>query len=116
MKKSSLSLAMLMTVLLIGYSCSSDSDDDPNMNNGNTEVTYATSVKPIIDGNCVGCHGSPTANGAPNSMITYTQVRDAVESRNLIGRIENGSMPPQGNLSSAQIQTIKNWQAGGFKQ
>ena len=101
---------LLSTVFL--YSCSSDSDDDPNMNS----VTYSTNVKAIIDGNCLGCHGNPTANGAPMSLITYTQVKEAVENRNLIGRIENGSMPPAGALTSAQIQLIKNWQSGGFKQ
>ena len=42
------------------------------------------------------------------------QVEQAITSRNLILRVENGTMPPSGNLSAAQVQSIKDWQTEGF--
>ena len=97
-------------------SCSSDSDEDFDLINDsiNTKVTYTNSIKPIIDANCISCHGTPPINNAPMSLNTYDQVKNAVESRNLINEIETGSMPPVGNLSTTQIQQIKSWQSNGF--
>ena len=97
-------------------SCSSDSDEDYDLINDsiNTKVTYTNSIKPIIDANCISCHGTPPINSAPMSLNTYDQVKNAVESRNLINEIETGSMPPVGNLSTTQIQQIKSWQSNGF--
>lgn len=113
MKKLVITIKVLL--LFIVMSCSSGSDDDGEiMNPPNNDVTYATTVKTIIDSNCLGCHGNPTANNAPMSLTTYDEVKSAVEARNLITRIENGSMPPAGNLTASQIQAIKDWESGGF--
>jgi len=41
---------------------------------------------------------------------------EMIKNRNLISRIENGSMPP-GNaqdLTAAQVQAVKDWQANSF--
>jgi len=116
MKRFILSSAVLIALTL--GACSNDSDDDmtpppppPN------DVTYANDVKAIIDGRCLTCHGNPTANGAPMSLTTFDEVKNAVQSRGLIGQVENGTMPPTGSdLTSSQVQTIKDWQSGGFKQ
>ena len=104
----------------IFYACSSDESDDPILNNPDpepvsTQVTYAT-VAVIMSGNCNSCHGATPSSGAPMSLTSLTEVKEAIESRNLIGRIENGSMPPNGSLSSTQINNIKAWQAQGFPQ
>lgn len=101
----------------IFYACSDDDDDNPTVTPDPTptQVTYST-VATIMSGNCNGCHGATPTNGAPMSLTTYTEVRQAVENRNLIGRIENGSMPPNGSLSTTQINNIKSWQAQGFPQ
>ena len=111
--KKFLSFAILLCFLGFLESCSSDSDD-PMDEVQPTVVTYTNSVKNIINGNCTNCHGNPTANNAPSSLNTYGLVKTAVESKNLIGRIESGVMPPNGSLSTSQITAIKNWQAGGF--
>ena len=115
MKKSLLTPVLLFSLTLI-ISCSSDSDDDLDPTPTPTNVTYNTNIKPIMDSNCVSCHGSPVSNGAPMSLTTLTQVQQAITSRNLIGRVENGTMPPNGNLSAAQIQALKDWQTEGFPQ
>jgi len=110
-------LLLLSFFLLIFFvtSCSSGSDDP--IINPPDDVTYAGDIKSIIDGKCLGCHTNPPVNGAPMSLITYQNVKDAVESRGLIVRVENGSMPPAGtNLTTAQVQALKDWQTGGFMQ
>ena len=105
------SISLIVLILSVFVSCSSDSDD---MEEVPTVVTYTNSVKNIINGNCLNCHGTPPTNGAPTSLTTYDEVKTAVQSKNLIGRIESGNMPPNGSLSNSQITAIKNWQAGGF--
>ena len=112
MKVSQFFSAFLIVSLIL--SCSSDDDDDMLPPPDET-VTYANSIKGIIDANCTSCHGDPTTNGAPMSLITAAQVESSVRTRNLIVRVENGSMPPVGGLSASQIQAIKDWQASGFQ-
>ena len=111
---SSLTLLTSLMILFIVGSCSSDGDDDSPIINPTTDVTYAKTIKTIMDNNCNSCHGSTTSNGAPMSLTTLSEVRSAIESRNLIGRVENGTMPPNGALSAAQVQNIKTWQTNGF--
>lgn len=115
--KNFIQLSVVALSLLLLISCSSDSDDDlgptddPNDNN----VTYSGTVKSIIDGRCLNCHGSPTANSAPMSLTTYTEVKSAVQTRGLISQVESGNMPKTGTaLTSSQVQAIKDWQTGGF--
>ena len=115
--KNILILFSFAITLVLFTSCSNDSDDDTGpINNppaGNS-VTYANSVKSIIDGNCTSCHGNPLTNNAPMQLLTLDNVKEAVQNRNLIGRVENGTMPPSGNLTTTQIQALKDWQTGGF--
>jgi hypothetical protein len=85
------------------------------MDNSNSDVTYTGTVKAIIDGKCLGCHSNPTKNDAPMPLTTYTNVKGAVQNLGLIGQVESGNMPKTGtNLSASQVQSIKNWQSGGF--
>jgi len=95
-------------------SCSSDSDDSPVIIED--PITYGTDIAPIMSASCTFCHGNPTTNGAPMSLNTFATVKDAVENRSLIGAVESGFMPPNGELSAAQIQKIKDWQSAGFPQ
>jgi len=115
MKKTHILSILFLTFII--SSCSGGSDDpimDPPQDNN---VTYTGTIKQIIDNNCISCHADPPVDGAPTSLITYLNVKDAVMSSNLIARVENGSMPPQGaDLTAAQVQSIKDWQSGGFKQ
>lgn len=98
-------------------SCSSNNIDDDEIPLNNNKVTYSDTVKTIIDNSCLNCHSSPPVNGAPMPLITYQYVKAAVENRDLIGRIENGSMPSSGNkLTAIQIKAIKDWEIGGFAE
>ncbi len=86
-------------------------------NNGNgIAPTYAANIAPITTARCISCHGNTPSNGAPMSLTSLANVKDAIENRGLVGRVENGTMPPSGSdLTTAQIQAIKDWQANGFQ-
>jgi len=112
MKKRTILSTLFLLYIFTGCSSSSDDDVTPPTNN---DATYSGAVKAIIDSKCLNCHGNPPINGAPMRLITYQEVREAVENRDLIGRVEDGTMPPSGNnLTAAQVQAIKDWQTGGF--
>ena len=106
-----------LLLLAVIVSCSSDSagDGDPQPPVV-LDVTYAKNVKPIIDASCISCHNNPPINSAPMPLTTYDNVKDAVTGRSLIARVEDGSMPPTGNLTSIQIKVLKDWETGGFKK
>ena len=111
----------IVFLALLSVSCSSDSDNGPMSPvvpepEPDPNVTYSGTVKAIIDSNCITCHGDPLANGAPMPLLTLANVQEAVQNRNLIGRVENGTMPPTGtDLTASQVFAIKGWQAGSFK-
>ena len=111
-------LTSVFILALLSTSCSNDSDDDigPIINDPPpNEVTYSGTVKSIISNNCLDCHTNPPVNNAPMSLTTYNDVKNAVQGRGLVGRVESGTMPPVGNsLTPSQVQAIKDWQAGGF--
>lgn len=108
---------MMGFVFSLLLSCGSDDGDDSgDIPPTNNDVTYAKNVKGIIDSRCISCHSDPPSNGAPVGLTTYQSVRDAVISRDLIGQVESGAMPPSGsNLSTSQVNTIKEWKSGGYK-
>ncbi|MFD0836040.1 cytochrome c [Mariniflexile aquimaris] len=112
------------TVILL-FNCSSGSDDDtsptptpnPNPNpNPSGKVTYNGNVKSIMSSFCISCHGNPPTNGAPMSLTTYSQVKNAVESRGLINRINNANnpMPTGGLMSQANRDLIQKWLDDGL--
>ncbi|WP_299112326.1 hypothetical protein [uncultured Winogradskyella sp.] len=82
-------------------------------------VTYEANIKPIIDNNCIGCHNSPPVNGAPMTLTTYNSVVEAIENRNLIGRISTNdlsSLMPFGGprLPQNLIDLVIQWEQEGL--
>ena len=83
------------------------------------EVTYEANIKSIIDTNCIFCHSNPPVNGAPMALITFENVRDAVENRDLIERISTtdiGFVMPLGGprLPQNLIDLVIQWEADGL--
>lgn len=111
----------MVTIFLIFSSCSKSSNsDEMTDDNSMTEDdpigmaiprNYEEDIKAIITSNCLSCHSNPPVNNAPMSLETYTDVKNAVENRSLLSRINNSSnpMPPQGQLSTATRQIIADW-------
>ncbi len=107
---------MYLFAMLLVFNCSKNSDDtvsqpDPDPN---AKVTYDANVKVVIAGNCLQCHGSPTANGAPFSLLTYIQVKDKIEA--ILSRINSSSspMPPTGQMIPKNIDIIQQWKDDGL--
>ena len=119
--KKILSLFQLLAVIFTFSSCVNHSIDDLTEPIPPVDfVTYNEHVKTIIDNNCIFCHSSPPVNGAPNSLITYDQVKNSVLNTNLIGRIsaqtgETGAMPFGGpRLPQNLIDIITQWETDGL--
>lgn len=83
-------------------------------------VTYKQNVKSIIYNNCISCHGATPANGAPMSLVTYSQVKNAMQNRGLLNRISlnngNSLLMPQGGprLPQTTIDVVAKWQQDGL--
>lgn len=104
----------LFSFTLVFVSCSSE--DSGIIQDVKGDGGYAQTIKTIIDGSCLGCHTDPPTSNAPMPLIALENVKEAIQNRELIDRIEDGSMPPNGNLSAEEINAIKAWELGGFKQ
>ena len=84
-----------------------------------TNVTYALSVKPLIDTYCRGCHSGSQPSG--NILMTnYNQAKALVDNGKLLGSITHGSgftpMPyPAGTpkMGDCEIRRIELWIEGG---
>lgn len=79
-------------------------------------ITYSNAVKPIIDNNCISCHGD-LGNQFPK-LDTYTQVKDATETGDVLCRIDDQScgsvMPQGGRMTQTNINIIKKWAENKF--
>ena len=83
-----------------------------------TNLAY-TDISPIIQSNCLNCHGSSNpANG--RELSTYAQLKDALLNTNLLDRINdrNGAsvMPVGGKMSDCNINKIEIWYNNGMPQ
>ncbi|MFC4740581.1 c-type cytochrome [Flavobacterium ponti] len=112
---------LFIPLILLSLSCTNHSEDDLIIKSENPIlVTYEQNVKSIINNNCVSCHGSTPSNGAPMSLTTYNQVKDAVLNRGLLDRIsrttgEPGLMPNGGpRLPQQTIDIVVKWNSDGL--
>ncbi|WP_418602968.1 hypothetical protein [Hwangdonia sp.] len=117
MKKVFITLVFTAFILL---GCSHTSTDDlTDTQPLPTLVTY-NNIKSTINNNCIFCHSNPPVNGAPISLTTYNEVKNAVQINGLVGRIskqvgEAGAMPLGGpRLPQNLIDEIIQWQADGL--
>ncbi|HEX9980687.1 MAG TPA: hypothetical protein VGB50_09010 [Flavobacterium sp.] len=102
--------------------CTSDSSSDLIEVTPVDNVTYTEHVRTIINNNCIVCHGTIPANGAPMSLTTYENVKDAVQNRGLLDRISrpegtSGMMPNGGpRLPQHIIDLVFQWNEQGLQQ
>lgn len=114
-------LSVVLSSVLILTGCSNDDSPAPTTSTApDGSVTYNKDVKSIIDNNCIVCHAAVPNSGAPISLVTYAQVKDAVLKRSLIIRIslENGNnvlMPKGGpRMPQETIDIVKQWEKDGL--
>lgn len=114
----------LILITLTAFGCSNDSPDDLGVEAipTDTPITYNANVKAIIDNNCISCHSTVPQNGAPMSLATFEDVKNAIELRGLIERIskdngQSGLMPLGGpKMPQQNINIITLWRNQGLKQ
>ncbi len=78
------------------------------------QFTYASTILPIIQNSCSGCHGGASPGGNV-VLANYNEIVNAVQTRNLLSRISNASnpMPPSGLMSACKIEQISKWISSG---
>ena len=113
---------LLIGIVLTG--CTNNTLDDietmQDDDDGGPELVVFTDVQPIFNNNCIQCHANPPQNGAPMPLITFDDVRDAVNNRDLLDRIsrnegESGLMPLGGpRLPQNSIDLIDQWAEDGL--
>lgn len=115
-------LYLYLPLLAVLSSCSENSTDDLVDVTQPATVTYSNSIKTIIDNNCIGCHNSPPVAGAPMPLLTYENVKDAIQNRGLLDRISrdqgaSGMMPFGGTrLPQTTIDLFVQWQNQGLAE
>ena len=77
-----------------------------------TVIKYSTTVVPILQSNCTGCHSGSNPSGGIK-LDNYTDVKSQTLNNKLIGSIMQSAgykaMPPSGKLSDCNIRKIKAW-------
>jgi len=113
-------LIIMTAFVLVFASCTSDSDDDlQEIPTEPTEVTYDGNIKAIMQNNCLGCHSDPPVNGAPFSLVNFSQVNS--RSGAILNAISKQSgaaraMPPSGRMPQATIDLVDQWIEEGRKE
>jgi hypothetical protein len=84
----------------------------PDQNCDSVNVTYSGTISTIMQ-NCTGCHGTNSPS-AGLSLTTYAQVKDAINGKHLIDRVNFVSgyspMPPSGiKLSTCNLAQLRHW-------
>lgn len=111
----------LLVCASLFMACTNDNPDTlmEDMPNDNA-ITYQQNVKSIIDNNCISCHAATPRNAAPMSLVTYDQVKNAIQNRGLLNRISlnngNSLLMPQGGprLPQVTIDIVSQWQQDGL--
>ncbi|MGC8864892.1 MAG: c-type cytochrome domain-containing protein [Bacteroidales bacterium] len=80
-------------------------------------VSFASHVFPIIQTQCMGCHGATNPSGGI-SLTNYQQIAAvAVNNNKLLGTIKHlpgyVAMPPSGKLDNCSIAKISKWISDG---
>ncbi len=77
-----------------------------------TTVSFATDVFPIVQAECISCHGATSPSGGV-SLHTYAKIKTSVDDGSFYDSLiaANGYriMPTSGPLPDTQIQTINTW-------
>ena len=98
---------MLLCICFSG--CEKNVEEDHEIKTVDCETYYNENVAPILSSNCTGCH--PGQGGL--SLDSYTSVYSAIQSGNVLDRVnrnsgDNGFMPQGGQkLSNANLDILQ---------
>ncbi|MEM7380292.1 MAG: hypothetical protein AAF361_03740 [Bacteroidota bacterium] len=119
--KALLRYIMLSTAMLTIFACSTDADNESQEREADTvfgRITYDDDIRSIMSTNCIACHANPPTNDAPMPLTTFLEVKNAVETRDLISRINSISnpMPADGRIPEIDRRKIDAWVTQGFPE
>jgi len=110
---------LFMAIAFVFVSCTYDDENDLIPRDDTKLITYEADIKPIMQSSCIGCHANPPRNGAPFSLVDFSQVRDRSGAiLNAISR-QTGSaraMPPSGRLPQSTIDLVDQWIQDGLQE
>lgn len=102
---------VLITGSLGVASCKKDkSTVTPATTTPTTGISFATTISPMIQTNCAGCHSS---NGTSPALTNHAQI--SANASAIAGTMVGNPilMPASGALSSAQIASFNTWVSEG---
>ena len=74
--------------------------------------TYTATIQPMINQNCIGCHGSSSPSGGV-ALTSYDQVKAVATKGSLEGTMNQSGvyalMPPGGKLSACKLNQVAKW-------
>lgn len=110
---------LLSVAALSATACYYDVEEElyPTLDCATDNVTYAGTVVPLLQANCLTCH-SAAANFGNINLEGYTQVKRQVDNGQLLGAIRHeagfSAMPQnQPQLATCNIEKIARWIADG---
>lgn len=112
---------LLIAITVIAQSCYYDNKAENYGSSAcdSANPTYTVNIQPIINQNCIGCHGSSGPSGGV-SLHTYDLVKAQALKGSLSGTLKNTSpyslMPPGGKLSDCKIGQVDKWIRNGLPQ
>jgi cytochrome c553 len=92
--------------LFVLSSCGQSKKETANAADCDSTLTYDSSIKTIVNTNCIGCHGAGSSNGNYSTLASLQADKAEVYSE-----VASGSMP-QGNSAfkdSADGRSLKAW-------
>lgn len=109
-KKMLVAAGVIALALALPYACKTTKTTANNCST--VSAKYSTDIKPIIDANCIGCHGVGSRKG---DFTTYEGLKVVAGKGELREHVlELKDMPPKGPLSEADQQKISCWLSSGF--
>jgi mono/diheme cytochrome c family protein len=118
--KTLITLILILVSIIILNRCYYDSEEFLFPDTGSTcdtlSVTYSQSVVPIIQNNCISCHGNSVAAGLGGNvkLQDYADVKLRADDGKLVGTISHAQgyvTMPQGapRLNDCTISTVRIW-------
>lgn len=119
MKRILISLVSFGIFMLFFVSCYYDNEEAlyPVLNNScdTTNVTYTSTIEPILSNNCYSCHSD--ANSAFGGNVHLQSATDVISNSSKIAvaikRTGASPMPPSGKLNSCAISQFDIWMKKG---
>ena len=114
--------AILVAILSIAIACGGNEEDTPaptptptptDPNCITESITYNSHIKAIVNANCAtsGCHVSGTGRANFTSYATLKAYADNGQIKQKV--LVSKTMPPNGSLSTCQLNQIEAWLNAG---